>query len=126
METKIRSRRCYGSRGAFRLNISTFPSPSSHTGSPVTKQIRSTDVNFIASQALARSQQQRDRIASGVALENGEEETADAMAALERQARAPLGFVAASSGPDGSKRIEPMVEAPAVANPDAIDVDDDI
>jgi pre-mRNA-splicing factor SYF1 len=43
----------------------------------------------------------------------------DAMAALERQARAPAGFVAASTGPEGGDR-----KAPAeVANPDAIDVD---
>ncbi len=44
----------------------------------------------------------------------------DAMAALERQARAPAGFVAASDGPKGG--IAPQ---PAVAlNPDAIDIDD--
>lgn len=46
------------------------------------------------------------------------------MAALERQARAPTGFVAASSGPEGGNRA-PSVVQPA-ANPDAIDVDDDI
>ena len=71
-----------------------------------------TDVNFIASQALARSQQQPDG-------EEGEED-ADAMAALE-QARAPVGFVAASTGPQGGniKEVAPVV----AANPDAIDVD---
>jgi pre-mRNA-splicing factor SYF1 len=41
------------------------------------------------------------------------------MAALERQARAPAGFVAASTGPEGAKSEGPVVEA----NPDAIDVD---
>ncbi|KIN00237.1 hypothetical protein OIDMADRAFT_164500 [Oidiodendron maius Zn] len=73
-----------------------------------------TDVNFIASQALARSQQQ----ANG---EGDEEEgvDADAMAALE-QARAPVGFVAASTGPQGGNIQQPVV----AANPDAIDVDD--
>ncbi|KAL3472942.1 putative DNA repair and transcription protein [Aspergillus californicus] len=86
-----------------------------------------TDVNFIASQAIARSQQQRG-------LENGDQEgdemdtsTADAMAALERQARAPVGFVAATTGPEGGNRPPPAGEAPAAvpANPDAIDLDDD-
>lgn len=44
------------------------------------------------------------------------------MAALERQARAPIGFVAASSGPEGATRQ--ALEQPAVpANPDALDVD---
>lgn len=49
------------------------------------------------------------------------------MAALERQARAPLGFVAASSGPEGGD-AKPMQLSPvATANPDALDVelDDD-
>jgi len=72
-----------------------------------------TDVNFIASQALARSQKQ---------AENGGEEVdpevADAMEQLERQARAPAGFVAASEGP---KVDIPTVE---VSNPDAIELDD--
>jgi len=71
-----------------------------------------TDVNFIASQALARAQKR--------AAEGGEEvdsEVADAMEQLERQARAPVGFVAASKGP--------KVDMPReVANPDAIDLDD--
>ncbi|RAL63962.1 hypothetical protein DID88_003150 [Monilinia fructigena] len=54
-----------------------------------------TDVNFIASQALARSQAKPD--------ENGDhdEDAADAMAALERETRAPVGFVPASTGPQG-------------------------
>ncbi|KAK1834158.1 Pre-mRNA-splicing factor syf1 [Podospora conica] len=78
-----------------------------------------TDVNFIASQALARSQQVRAAAAeNGGGGEDGDDdEVADAMAQLERQARAPAGFVAASEGLKGSV-------APAVANPDAIDLDD--
>ncbi|KAM0279814.1 hypothetical protein ACHAQH_004365 [Verticillium albo-atrum] len=70
-----------------------------------------TDVNFIASQALARSQR-RPEDATDV-------DTVDAMAALERQARAPAGFVAASDGPKVSGSAEP-----AASNPDAIDIDD--
>lgn len=70
-----------------------------------------TDVNFIASQALARSH----------ASPNGKDDDnhEDAMAALEREARAPVGFVAASSGPQGKTTVERAV----VANPDAIDID---
>jgi pre-mRNA-splicing factor SYF1 len=48
------------------------------------------------------------------------------MAALERQARAPQGFVPASSGPEGGNI--PQKEAGSVeANPDALDIelDDD-
>lgn len=47
---------------------------------------------------------------------------ADAMAALERQARAPQGFVPASSGPEGgnmSQQNGPTI----IQNPDALDVD---
>ncbi|MCJ1359767.1 MAG: pre-mRNA-splicing factor syf1 [Icmadophila ericetorum] len=81
-----------------------------------------TDVNFIASQALARSQQ----IAAGTA--DGDQdstEKADAMAALERQARAPLGFVAASNGPEGGNRPPQQEAAAPVANPDALDIEVD-
>lgn len=78
-----------------------------------------TDVNFIASQALAKSQQKR------AAADGGEEEVdsevVDAMEQLERQARAPAGFVAASEGLKGSAAVPAVVE---VANPDAIDLDD--
>lgn len=81
----------------------------------------STDVNFIASQALARTQQQPETPENGA---NGttENNQVDAMAALERQARAPLGFVPASSGPEGGniKSIEPKIQE--VANPDALDL----
>ena len=50
------------------------------------------------------------------------------MAALEREARAPVGFVAASTGPEGGNRPSPADNgAPAApANPDAIDLDDDM
>ncbi|KAI9053159.1 hypothetical protein LZ554_003425 [Drepanopeziza brunnea f. sp. 'monogermtubi'] len=73
-----------------------------------------TDVNFIASQALARSQAQPEGAT--------DEEHADAMAALEREARAPVGFVAASTGPQVGNISNG--DAPVVAaNPDAIDVD---
>lgn len=44
------------------------------------------------------------------------------MAALERQARAPVGFVAATTGLKGN--IAPAGET--AANPDAIDLDDDL
>jgi pre-mRNA-splicing factor SYF1 len=80
----------------------------------------STDVNFIASQAVARGQQN----GNGEHADEAEAaEGEDAMAALERQARAPAGFVAASTGPQGGN-IKPVQEA--AANPDAIDVDDDL
>ncbi|KAL4887477.1 hypothetical protein BJY04DRAFT_3088 [Aspergillus karnatakaensis] len=93
-----------------------------------------TDVNFIASQAIARGQQrgpeggaEQAEQADGV---DGEMDTssADAMAALERQARAPIGFVAASSGPEGGNRPPPAGQVPEPAvpvNPDAIDLDDE-
>ncbi|GAQ09674.1 pre-mRNA-splicing factor syf1 [Aspergillus lentulus] len=93
-----------------------------------------TDVNFIASQAIARSQQ---RAQEGGKEREGEEadmdaskERADAMAALERQARAPVGFVAASTGPEGGNRPPPpgqqQPQPSAPVNPDAIDLDDDM
>ncbi|KPI38152.1 Pre-mRNA-splicing factor syf1 [Cyphellophora attinorum] len=84
-----------------------------------------TDINFIANQALAKGQ----AAAGGVnGTHEGEDEDggkSDAMAALERQARAPVGFVAASTGPEGGNRappVQPPVAAAAV-NPDALDVD---
>lgn len=84
-----------------------------------------TDVNFIASQALARSQMKPED-AENVDGEGEAGEKADAMAALERQARAPMGFVAASSGPQGGSIPQPEREV-VPANPDALDVelDDD-
>lgn len=44
------------------------------------------------------------------------------MAALERQARAPAGFVAASTGLKGNISAAPDT----AANPDAINLDDDL
>lgn len=75
----------------------------------------STDVNFIASQAVARGNADNQDAADEAAGE-------DAMAALERQARAPAGFVAASTGLKGN--MAPAEET--AANPDAIDLDDDL
>jgi pre-mRNA-splicing factor SYF1 len=74
-----------------------------------------TDVNFIASQALAKTRQQTD--------DDGDvdEEVVDAMERLERQARAPVGFVAATDGPKGGGIAAPP---PVAVNPDAIDLDD--
>ena len=89
-----------------------------------------TDVNFVASQALARSQmQQQQDQGQSMDGDGGEENSGggDAMAALERQARAPSGFVAASTGPEGgnipgSDSSKPGA-AVATVNPDALDVD---
>lgn len=49
------------------------------------------------------------------------------MAALERQARAPVGFVAASTGPEGRNRPSAAATTapPANVNPDAIDLGDE-
>ncbi|PKS11592.1 hypothetical protein jhhlp_003357 [Lomentospora prolificans] len=71
-----------------------------------------TDVNFIASQAIARGQARQ---------ESGDDDIGDAMAALERQAKAPVGFVAATS--PGIKG-QGIATAPVTANPDAIRIDD--
>ncbi|KAI4170761.1 MAG: hypothetical protein LQ343_004723 [Gyalolechia ehrenbergii] len=81
-----------------------------------------TDVNFIASQALARSQQQAGQDVNGEEG-GGDAEDADAMAALERQARAPVGFVAASSGPEGGNR--PPEQPAMTTNPDALNIEMD-
>ncbi|KAL4732500.1 pre-mRNA-splicing factor syf1 [Fusarium chlamydosporum] len=70
-----------------------------------------TDVNFIASQALARSQRRPEGAEDA--------EITDAMAALERQSRAPQGFVAASTGPVGGNPATAAVPS----NPDAIEID---
>lgn len=55
------------------------------------------------------------------------------MAHLERQARAPMGFVAASTGPEGGNRPsmkemenEAHASAQTQKNPDAIEVDVDV
>jgi len=81
----------------------------------------STDVNFIASQALARSQQKAEDHVNHDAGADVDERV-DAMAALERQARAPQGFVPASSGPEGGN-LPQNEKQPVTVNPDAIDVD---
>lgn len=47
----------------------------------------------------------------------------DAMAVLERQARAPVGFVAASAPAKASKVIHGQLAAVAVENPDALNID---
>lgn len=47
------------------------------------------------------------------------------MAALEREVRAPVGFVTASIGPEGVKSGDAEPQAVVAANPDAIDVDVD-
>ncbi|OCK80141.1 hypothetical protein K432DRAFT_298263 [Lepidopterella palustris CBS 459.81] len=83
-----------------------------------------TDVNFIASQALARSQQQSESSLPTGDSDDGQDK-ADAMAALERQARAPMGFVASTEAPKGSSITKPGLQEPVAANPDAIDVDVD-
>jgi pre-mRNA-splicing factor SYF1 len=85
-----------------------------------------TDVHFIASQAIARAQAQTNGNAVDEEVDDAGEK-ADAMAALDQQARAPVGFVAASSGPEGGNRPPPNGEAaPAVQNnPDTLDVDVD-
>lgn len=78
-----------------------------------------TDVNFIASQALARGQAK-----PAAAGEDEDGEKRDAMEALDREARAPAGFVAASTGGiQGSVKTKEDAPAAAPANPDAIDLD---
>ncbi|KAL8800651.1 MAG: hypothetical protein Q9182_005021 [Xanthomendoza sp. 2 TL-2023] len=83
-----------------------------------------TDVNFIASHALERSQQQRSGPETNG--DNAADDDADAMAALERQAKAPMGFVPASSGPEGGNR--PLEQPPVTTttmNPDALEIEMD-
>ncbi|KAL6719101.1 pre-mRNA-splicing factor syf1 [Lecanora helva] len=79
-----------------------------------------TDVNFIASQALARSEQWQDD-GKHIDVDVQVDERTDAMVMLERQARAPVGFVAASTGPQAGNIPRPEQPA-ATANPDALDV----
>ena len=47
----------------------------------------------------------------------------DAMAALERHARAPVGFVAASSAPKALDVVLQRGDEVEVANPDALNID---
>lgn len=79
-------------------------------------KLSSTDVNFIASHALARSQQQLQSSGGG-----DDENENDAMAALERQARAPVGFVIASSS-EAEARAGIQEGTAVTTNPDALDV----
>ena len=94
-----------------------------------------TDVSFVASQAVAMQQQQQAAGAGG----GGEDEAgekADAMASLERQARAPVGFVAASAGPEGGNRPNRVKEGDGregggeggdgLRNEAEIDIDEDL
>jgi len=88
-----------------------------------------TDVNFIASQALARGQAKSGGASGGAGSgsdEEAEAERGDAMAALEREVRAPAGFVPAkdSGGIKGS--VGKVVTTTSTeVNPDAIDLDMD-
>jgi len=75
-----------------------------------------TDVNFIASQAIARTQARPNGTADNI-------DAMDAMAALERQAKAPVGFVAASTGPTATSAGTTQAP-PTTTNPDDIDLDD--
>lgn len=92
-----------------------------------------TDVGYIAGQAIARAKAAKQEV-NGEVNGNGDNDAMDteqtnAMAQLERQARAPVGFVAASTGPEGGNRAPPSEKPgldttqPAVTNPDALNVD---
>lgn len=89
-----------------------------------------TDVSFIAGQAVARQQELAANGQDGEEGEDDDGETADAMKELERQARAPVGFVAASSGPEGGDRKRVVEgqendEPVRVVNEDAVEIDED-
>ncbi|KAI7461223.1 Pre-mRNA-splicing factor [Hortaea werneckii] len=96
-----------------------------------------TDVNFIASQAIAR-QAAGNGAGAADGMNGGDAaggemdmevdgDKADAMAALEKQARAPVGFVAASSGSEGGQKAAQPQEAEApVKNSEEIDLDEDL
>jgi pre-mRNA-splicing factor SYF1 len=106
-----------------------YVGPSSPVSMHLLTLARSTDVNFIASQAVAR--QQAAAIGSSIDAdgedgedEGGDEGQTDAMAALERQARAPVGFVAASTGPEGVKKAaEGTGEPVKVVDEDEVELD---
>jgi len=68
-------------------------------------------------------------MANGVEETNSDHEdtegAGDAMATLDRHARAPVGFVAASTGPEGGNQpVSAEQRAAEAVNPDAIDIDD--
>jgi len=81
-----------------------------------------TDVNFIATQALAKSKEVGQ---NGTTNPEGTGDRADAMVQLERQARAPTGFVPASTGPVGGDRKDETVES-MQRNEDEIDLGDEL
>ncbi|KAK0253266.1 pre-mRNA-splicing factor syf1 [Friedmanniomyces endolithicus] len=88
-----------------------------------------TDVGFIAGQAVARQKAMEKNGDDGEDMEVDAAGAAksDAMANLERQARAPVGFVAASAGPEGENRkMQDDGIAPAVRNEEEIDIDEDL
>ena len=78
----------------------------------------STDVSFIASQAIARSQQQQN----GYLNDTPGDRNGDAMDLVERQSETLTGFVAAKGGPEGGNGPLPN-PVPLVANPDVLEVD---
>ncbi|KAF3938097.1 hypothetical protein ABW19_dt0206701 [Dactylella cylindrospora] len=85
-----------------------------------------TDVNFIAAQAVARGKEAK----AGAPLDetdgNAANGTRDAMQALDRELRAPMGFVAAKSGGVvGGQGTKEQATVQVTANPDAIDIDMD-
>ncbi|PWW80625.1 protein prenylyltransferase [Tuber magnatum] len=89
-----------------------------------------TDVNFIASQALARGQAKAGSGSGSGGAGSGSDgeggERGDAMVALEREVRAPAGFVAAKEGGGIEGSVGNVATtASTEANPDAIDLDMD-
>lgn len=87
----------------------------------LTHSTNSTDVHYIASQAVERSRQVQQAQADGHA-----EQTGTSISAV------PAGFVAASTGPEGArptngdtKELDQEQESPTTVNPDAIEVDDE-
>ncbi|KAF3137674.1 pre-mRNA-splicing factor syf1 [Orbilia oligospora] len=86
-----------------------------------------TDVNFIAAQAVARGKEAKGAGAPLDETDGNANGTKDAMQALDRELRAPMGFVAAKSGGvvGGQGAPKPQITLQATANPDAIDIDMD-
>ncbi|KAF3902995.1 hypothetical protein ABW20_dc0107118 [Dactylellina cionopaga] len=86
-----------------------------------------TDVNFIAAQAVAR----KEAKSGGAPLDetdgNATNGTRDAMQALDKELRAPMGFVPAKSGGvvGGQGAPKDQITLQTTANPDAIDIDMD-
>ena len=82
-----------------------------------------TDVRFVASQAVKRQREMAE--AKGEVEEGDGEEKAEVMERLERQARAPVGFVAASEGPvGGARKVEET--GGGVRNEDEIEMEEDL